>query len=59
MQFSRNFSGLAVFVLALAGVGMTTPIAAVSTHVYPSSSPFTPANINVPVARARDVPRVP
>ena len=50
MQFSRNFSGLAVFVLALAGVGMTTPIAAVSTHVYPSSSPFTPANINVPVA---------
>ncbi|PIL23592.1 hypothetical protein GSI_14905 [Ganoderma sinense ZZ0214-1] len=28
MQFSRNFSGLALFVLALAGVGMATPVAA-------------------------------
>ena len=34
MQFSRNFSGLAVFILALASVGMTTPLAAVSNLAY-------------------------
>ena len=34
MQFLRNFTGLAIFILALAGVGMTTPLAAVSSHMY-------------------------
>ena len=35
MQFLRNFTSLTIFVLALAGVGMTTPLAAVSSHIYP------------------------
>ncbi len=37
MQLSRNFSALAVFMLALASVGTTTPLATVSNHAYISS----------------------
>ncbi|PIL23597.1 hypothetical protein GSI_14910 [Ganoderma sinense ZZ0214-1] len=41
MQFSRNFSGLALFVLALAGVGMATPVAAPGEGVEAAVEPAT------------------
>ena len=34
MQFSRNFSGLALFILALTGAGTATPLAAVRDHAF-------------------------
>ena len=37
MQLSYNFSRLTLFVLALAGAGMTTPLAGVSNIAYISS----------------------
>lgn len=39
MQLSYTFSALALSILAMANLGLTTPLAAVSNYAYPCRAP--------------------